>query len=151
MVHSSFAIAFFLWILSCGSQPQTANLPVSTLIAEQPSDTSLTVNFEKDVLPILKSNCNPCHFPGGKMYETMPFDQATTLTGHAEGILKRFKKDSVVAIETFIATKSSQAVELEDGWTFVGDKGGFVAQHEHTIVITKGEPIILTETNEIWN
>src|SRR6478736_6158631 len=65
--------------------------------------------------------------------------------------LKRFRKDSVVAIETFIATKSSHAVELEDGWTFVGEKGGFVAQHEHTIVVTGGQPLILTEANEIWN
>ena len=63
---------------------------------------------------------------------------------------KRFRKNSVVAIETFISTRSKIAVELADGWTFVGDKGGFVAQHEHTIVVTDGKPIILTIDNEIW-
>jgi len=26
-----------------------------------------------------------------------------------------------------------------------------MAQHEHTIVVTDGEPIVLTEMNEIWN
>lgn len=63
----------------------------------------------------------------------------------------RFKKNSVVAIETFIATTSTYAETLEDGWTMVGDKGGFMAQHEHTIVVTDGVPMILTEMNGIWN
>lgn len=63
----------------------------------------------------------------------------------------RFKKNSVVAIETFISTASTIADTLNDGWTLVGNKGGFVAQHEHTIVVTGGTPIILTESNEIWN
>jgi methionyl aminopeptidase len=56
----------------------------------------------------------------------------------------RFKKNSVVAIETFIATASTLAVTAEDGWTLVGNKGGFMAQHEHTIVVTDDLPIILT-------
>ncbi|HEY1038126.1 MAG TPA: type I methionyl aminopeptidase [Bacteroidia bacterium] len=65
--------------------------------------------------------------------------------------LARFKKNSVVAIETFISTTSTYAETLNDGWTMVGNKGGFMAQHEHTIVVTEGKPIILTEMNEIWN
>ncbi|MDR6443352.1 methionyl aminopeptidase [Chryseobacterium bernardetii] len=65
--------------------------------------------------------------------------------------IRRFKKNSVVAIETFISTDSNIAVELKDGWTMVGNKGGYMAQHEHTIVITDGKPIILTEMNEILN
>lgn len=64
---------------------------------------------------------------------------------------RRFRKNSVVAIETFITTTSTYATELNDGWTMVGNKGGFMAQHEHTIVITDGNPIILTEMNGIWN
>lgn len=64
---------------------------------------------------------------------------------------RRFKKNMVVAVETFITTTSNYATELEDGWTMVGDKGGFMAQHEHTIVVTDGLPIILTEANGILN
>jgi methionyl aminopeptidase len=64
---------------------------------------------------------------------------------------KRFRKNSVVAIETFITTTSSYAETLADGWTMVGDKGGFMAQHEHTIVVTDGTPIILTAMNGVWN
>jgi methionyl aminopeptidase len=63
----------------------------------------------------------------------------------------RFKKNSVVAIETFISTTSTFAETLSDGWTMVGNKGGYMAQHEHTIVVTDGRPMILTEMNEIWN
>jgi methionyl aminopeptidase len=63
----------------------------------------------------------------------------------------RFRKNAVVAIETFISTTSTFADTLSDGWTMVGDKGGFMAQHEHTIVVTDGKPIILTEGNGVWN
>ncbi len=65
--------------------------------------------------------------------------------------LTRFKKNTVVAIETFISTTSTYAETMSDGWTMAGNKGGFMAQHEHTIVVTDGNPIILTEKNEIWN
>lgn len=64
---------------------------------------------------------------------------------------RRFRKNSVVAIETFISTTSTYTTELNDGWTMVGNKGGFMAQHEHTIVVTDGKPLILTEMNGIWN
>jgi methionyl aminopeptidase len=65
--------------------------------------------------------------------------------------LARFRKNTVVAIETFISTTSTYAETLNDGWTMVGNKGGFMAQHEHTIVVTEGKPIILTEMNGVWN
>jgi len=63
----------------------------------------------------------------------------------------RFKKNTVVAIETFITTTSTYAETLADEWTMVGNKGGYMAQHEHTIVVTDGKPIVLTEMNGIWN
>lgn len=63
----------------------------------------------------------------------------------------RFQKNAVVAIETFITTTSSYAETMQDGWTMAGNKGGFMAQHEHTIVVTGGKPLVLTEMNGIWN
>lgn len=62
---------------------------------------------------------------------------------------RRFRKHSVVAIETFISTISSFAETLEDGWTMVGDRGGYMAQHEHTIIVTDGKPVVLTEMNDM--
>ncbi|MGF1637264.1 MAG: type I methionyl aminopeptidase [Cyclobacteriaceae bacterium] len=63
---------------------------------------------------------------------------------------ERFRKNSVVAIETFISTHSNYAHTRQDGWTLTGNKGGYVAQHEHTIVITDEQPLILTSLNQIW-
>lgn len=48
-----------------------------------------SIAFKKEVMPLLQSKCSPCHFEGGKMYERMPFDKATTLSTHAAGILRR--------------------------------------------------------------
>jgi methionyl aminopeptidase len=64
--------------------------------------------------------------------------------------LARFRKNSVVAIETFISTVSTIANTQPDGWTLIGNRGGYVAQHEHTIIVTDGVPVILTEMNDIW-
>ncbi|WP_305982583.1 type I methionyl aminopeptidase [Roseivirga thermotolerans] len=63
---------------------------------------------------------------------------------------ERFRKNTTVAVETFISTQSTIAVQLNDGWTLVGNRGGYVTQHEHTILITDGGPVILTQSNGIW-
>jgi methionyl aminopeptidase len=62
----------------------------------------------------------------------------------------RFRKNSVVAVETFISTRASKVHEQPNGWTFGTNDGSFVAQHEHTIVVTDGKPLILTAANRIW-
>jgi methionyl aminopeptidase len=61
----------------------------------------------------------------------------------------RFRKNSVVAIETFISTNAAYATDNGDGWTLTTRDGSFVAQHEHTILITDKEPVILTASNAI--
>lgn len=53
-------------------------------------------------------------------------------------------RGQVVAIETFISTGARYASEAADGWTLLTGDGSFVAQNEHTIVITDRDPIILT-------
>jgi len=63
--------------------------------------------------------------------------------------LDRFRKNGIVAIETFISTRATYAYNKGDGWTLVTNDGSFVAQHEHTIMITDGQPVILTEANGI--
>jgi hypothetical protein len=51
------------------------------------------IDFEKDVLPVLVQNCSPCHFPGGKMYEKLPFDKEATILNNSDKILKRVATD----------------------------------------------------------
>jgi len=56
------------------------------------------------------------------------------------------KKGLVIAVEPFISMKADHIIERgDDGWTFVTPDNSLVAQCEHTIVVTNGEPIILTE------
>ena len=53
-------------------------------------------------------------------------------------------KGLVVTIEPIIASGSDRTVEGQDGWTIRTADGSPAAHHEHTIVITKGSPIVLT-------
>ncbi len=57
-----------------------------------------TINFKKQLQPILQKNCPPCHFTGGKMYEKMPFDKGETIISHEAGISKRFKNENELTI-----------------------------------------------------
>lgn len=50
----------------------------------------------------------------------------------------------VITIEPFVATGAGKIAYGDDGWTLLTTDGGLVAQYEHTIVITDGEPLILT-------
>lgn len=72
------------------------------------------------------------------------------LNYYDRSIKTRFRKNSVVAIETFLSTKATYAQEKGDGWTLVA-KDSFAVQHEHTIVVTDKQPIILTAANQLWN
>jgi methionyl aminopeptidase len=64
---------------------------------------------------------------------------------------QRFRKHAVVAVETFISTHATYVHAQRDGWTMKAKDGSFVAQHEHTIVVTDGAPLILTACNAIWD
>ena len=70
--------------------PFKKNIPVTKFKSKSSSKVD-TFYFQSKVLPILKKNCSPCHFPGGKMYGRMPFDQPGTIISHQAGALKRFK------------------------------------------------------------
>jgi hypothetical protein len=51
------------------------------------------IDFKTQIQPILQKRCSPCHFPGGKMYERLPFDTAASILLKKEAILKRIKDD----------------------------------------------------------
>ncbi len=54
------------------------------------------------------------------------------------------KEGMVIAIEPFLSTKSRIVSETDDGWTLAGMPGNLSAQYEHTLIVTRGEPIIVT-------
>ena len=53
------------------------------------------------------------------------------------------KEGMVIAFEPFISTFEEEVFQLEDGWTYATEKS-YVAQLEHTIILTKNGPIIIT-------
>lgn len=56
----------------------------------------------------------------------------------------RLAEGLVIAIEPIITTGSGHGVLLSDRWTVRTADRNLAAHYEHTVVITKGEPIILT-------
>jgi methionyl aminopeptidase len=57
---------------------------------------------------------------------------------------RRLRLGQVIAIEPFLSTKSTSVTETDDGWTLVGHSGNLSAQYEHTIIVTRGAPMIAT-------
>lgn len=69
---------------------------------------------------------------------------------HIQGYLdpsdrRILKEGMVITIEPFLSTKSRVVNETSDGWTLAGVKGNLSAQYEHTMIITRGEPIVVTQ------
>jgi molybdopterin biosynthesis enzyme len=84
------------------ASPVVASTPMATPSVPA-NPVAADVAFEAKVRPILATSCAPCHNPGGKMYERMPFDDATTVRSHADGIRKRLKGDNLQALEAWLA------------------------------------------------
>ena len=54
------------------------------------------------------------------------------------------REGMVITIEPFLSTGAHMIEEAEDGWTLYTDPKFLSAQYEHTMVITKGKPLIMT-------
>ena len=54
------------------------------------------------------------------------------------------KENQVITIEPFLSTGATEVFDTGDGWTLATSKKYLTAQYEHTIVITKGQPLIMT-------
>ena len=62
------------------------------------------VSFEASVKPLLARTCTPCHVPGGRMYERLPFDRADVVLAHKDRILRRLKNpDDRAVLERWLA------------------------------------------------
>jgi methionyl aminopeptidase len=56
----------------------------------------------------------------------------------------RLHEGLVIAVEPIVAAGAGQGVLSGDGWTVRTADGSLSAHYEHTVVITKGDPILLT-------
>lgn len=57
---------------------------------------------------------------------------------------RRLWEGLVMTIEPFLTTGATFAEEAADGWTLRTPDGSVGAQFEHTLIVTRGEPIIVT-------
>ena len=106
-----FPVAVLLLGYTCspisGNKPSATHEPVDTTTASGSATTVVEqpqpiLSFDVDIKPILQTRCSPCHFPGGKMYDKMPFDKALTIQEHPEGILRRIKGEEGEKIKAFL-------------------------------------------------
>ena len=66
--------------------------------------TGTKVDFDKQIKPMLQSKCMPCHFPGGKVYDKLPFDKPETITKLGTKLFTRIKdEDQRRVIREFLA------------------------------------------------
>ncbi len=93
---------------------------------------------------VIKNLCG--HGIGRKLHE-----EPSEITNFRDRFnTQRLKKNMVIALETFISTKEKYVKQQNDGWTMM-TKGSFVTQHEHTLIVTEGKPIILTHENGVFD
>src|SRR5882672_1563108 len=57
------------------------------------ASTARKPDFTSEIKPIFQARCQPCHFPGGKVYDKMPFDKPETITRLGTKLFTRIKDE----------------------------------------------------------
>jgi methionyl aminopeptidase len=57
---------------------------------------------------------------------------------------RKITEGLVLAIEPYVSTGPEYASEDRNGWVLKIPRGQYVAQYEHTIIVTRDEPIVIT-------
>lgn len=89
-------------------------------------------------LRIVRNLCS--HGVGSALHE-----EPTDIRGYHDPRDPRVMQEGMVfTIEPFLSTKAREAAEGGDGWTLVGPKGSITAQYEHTVIVGRQGPIVVT-------
>lgn len=92
---------------------------------------------KKNGLTVIRNLCS--HGVGRALHE-----EPDHITGYYDPKDRRILKEgTVITVEPFVSTGARKVIDSGDGWTLV-NPDHFTAQYEHTIVITKGKPLIMT-------
>lgn len=81
----------------------------------------------------------PGHGVGRALHES-----PTVPTYYRRQTSERLTEGLVITIEPHIAFGSGRIVTGRDGWTLRTRDGSFAAAHEHTVIITRDQPIFVT-------
>jgi len=103
-------------LLGCASGPAAGRPPAaesgrpsatpvpSPTATPSPSPTPARIDFALRIRPILEEKCAPCHFPGGRMYDRMPFDRESTVRTLGEAMFTRLRDaEDQDLLRTFLA------------------------------------------------
>lgn len=86
---------------------EVAPVPPATAPPAVAAPPTVASDFQASVRPLLARTCTPCHVPGGRMYERMPFDRPEVVLSHKDGILRRLKHpDDRQVLERWLAGQS---------------------------------------------
>jgi len=100
-------VAIGLLLVESGGVAKPARMSdvvVSSANVSTSSAEKARVDFDTQLKPIFKSKCMPCHFSGGKMYDSLPFDRPETIRKLGTRLFTRIKEeDSRRLIEDFLA------------------------------------------------
>ena len=88
-------------------QPATAAAPTA---GPSPTPPPPRIDFETRIRPMLQEKCSPCHFPGGRMYDRLPFDREETIRVLGMSLDTRLKDPvDVDLLRTFLEQKEAEA------------------------------------------
>jgi hypothetical protein len=84
--------------------------PVGSSPAPAAAAAAQRVDFDSQIRPVLEARCQPCHFPGGTMYERLPFDRAETIHHLGEKLFGQIEDEGEQALlRSFLAQEPDAA------------------------------------------
>lgn len=78
---------------SCNRIGGATSLTATARASEVGAIPAAKVDFVKQIEPILKARCQPCHFNGGKVYEQLPFDRPETIRSLGTRMFSRIRDE----------------------------------------------------------
>jgi methionyl aminopeptidase len=80
------------------------------------------------------------HGTGRRLHE----EPSHILSFHDAGETRRLQEGQVITLEPFLATHARSTRKAADGWTLCTPHHNRSAQYEHTLIVTRGAPHVVT-------
>ena len=87
------SVLLVLAVFQVGRTVVTRPITVAATVKSS-SEAKQTIDFDRQIKPILQSKCMPCHFSGGQMYEKLPFDKPETIRKLGTRLFTRIKDEN---------------------------------------------------------
>ncbi len=81
------------WMLVRSSTLAAGTVGDRSSLSSRSSSVTTKPNFDSEIKPIFQARCQPCHFPGGKVYDKLPFDKPETIIKLGTKLFTRIKDE----------------------------------------------------------